>query len=57
MQIIVQLEGQAPYGVDSLDAAYAVFGIDRPEELKFDEYNNDLSMVEFHGIGRIMLKK
>lgn len=57
MQIIVQLEGQAPYGVDSLDAAYAVFGIDKPEELEFEEFNNDVSMVEFHGIGCIMLKK
>ena len=53
--IHVCIEGEECVDVETLQEAYDLLGIDRPEELVFEELNAHFMFVEFHGIGRIVV--
>lgn len=55
--IHVCIEGEECVDVETLQDAYDLLGIDRPEELVFEELNEYFMFVELHGIGRIVLDK
>lgn len=55
--IHVCIEGEACVDVATLQEAFDLLGIDRPEEIVFEEMNQYFSCAEFHGIGRIVVDK
>ena len=56
-KIHVCIEDEACVDVDTLQEAFDLLGIDRPDELEFEEMNEYFLFVEFPGIGRIVLDK
>ena len=56
-RVHVWIDDEACVDVGTLQEAYDLLGIDRPEELEFEELNEYFVFVEFPGIGRIVLDK
>lgn len=56
-KIHVCIEGLACVDVDTLQEAFDLLGIDRPDEVEFEEMNEHFMFVEFPGIGHIVLDK
>ena len=53
----VCIEGEACVDVDTLQEAFDLLGVDRPDEVEFEELNPYFMFAEFHGIGRIVVDK
>ncbi len=56
-RVHVCIDGEACVDVDTLQEAFDLLGVDRPDEVEFEEFNTYYMVAEFHGIGRIVLEK
>ena len=55
--IHVCIEGEECVNVSTLQEAFDMLGIDRPDEVVFEDLNKHYMFAEFHGIGRIIVYK
>ena len=54
--IHVCIEGEECVNVETMQEAYDLLGIDRPDELIFEEVDDHYRVVELYGIGRIVVE-